>query len=62
LIGNPTKNKNYQLYKYINKCLTEEKFLEDKKILNNKNKIISVKTQKGVEHYNVLPERNSYIF
>jgi hypothetical protein len=39
----------------INKCLTEEKFLTERKNLNNKNKIISNRTLEGV-NFNILPE------
>lgn len=54
-VGDIKTNKNYKLYLHIMKSLTEEKFLEEKKILRNKNRMRSVKF-KGDNFYNILPE------
>jgi hypothetical protein len=39
--GDTDTNKNYKLYSHITKCLTQEKFLEEKNIMRNKNRMIT---------------------
>jgi hypothetical protein len=40
-VGDIKTNKNYKLYSHITKCLTQEKFLEEKNIMRNKNRMKS---------------------
>jgi hypothetical protein len=39
--GDTDTNKNYKLYSHITKCLTQEKFLEEKNIMRNRNRMIT---------------------
>jgi hypothetical protein len=55
-VGDTKTNNNYKLFTHVNKSLTEEKFLEEKKLLKRRNKMKSSKQVYDANFYNILPE------
>jgi hypothetical protein len=57
-VAKPKSNNKYKLFQLVNKHLSEEKFLEGKKLTNKKNKIIRIMT---TDDMHLIPSRSPMI-